>query len=100
MTAKSLDPDLNVVVITGYPDSKMLERILQISPVTVLKRPAQDRAIKPDSQNPRPLQGLSQGKLRPYGAQESDPGCAHIQRVREIRTPRIKRDLAREPESP
>src|SRR4030081_1822924 len=38
-TAKQIDPDLNVVVITGYPDSEMLDRILQISPVTVLKKP-------------------------------------------------------------
>ena len=38
-TAKSIDPDLNVIVITGYPDSEMLDRILQISPVTVLKKP-------------------------------------------------------------
>ena len=29
------------VVITGYPDSEMLDRILQISPVTVLKKPLQ-----------------------------------------------------------
>jgi DNA-binding NtrC family response regulator len=28
-----------VIVITGYPDSEMLDRILQISPVTVLKKP-------------------------------------------------------------
>jgi hypothetical protein len=26
-------------VITGYPDSAILDRILQISPVTVLKKP-------------------------------------------------------------
>jgi hypothetical protein len=26
-------------VITGYPDSEILDRILQISPVTVLKKP-------------------------------------------------------------
>ena len=38
-TAKSVDPDLNVIVITGYPDSEMLDRILQMSPVTVLKKP-------------------------------------------------------------
>jgi excisionase family DNA binding protein len=38
-TAKQIDPDLNVVVITGYPDSKVLDRILQISPVTVLRKP-------------------------------------------------------------
>ena len=38
-TAKQIDFDLNVIVITGYPDSEMLDRILQISPVTVLKKP-------------------------------------------------------------
>jgi CheY-like chemotaxis protein len=38
-TAKQIDPDLNVVVITGYPDSEILNRILQVSPVTVLKKP-------------------------------------------------------------
>jgi DNA-binding NtrC family response regulator len=38
-TTKQIDPDLNVIVITGYPDSEMLNRILQISPVTVLKKP-------------------------------------------------------------
>ncbi len=38
-TAKQIDPDLNVIVITGYPDSDMLDRILQVSPVTVLKKP-------------------------------------------------------------
>jgi excisionase family DNA binding protein len=37
--AKQIDPGLNVIVITGYPDSKVLDRILQISPVTVLKKP-------------------------------------------------------------
>src|SRR6202030_1269659 len=38
-TAKQIDPDLNVVVITGYPDCEILDRILQVSPVTVLKKP-------------------------------------------------------------
>jgi excisionase family DNA binding protein len=38
-TAKEIDPGLNVIVITGYPDSNVLDRILQISPVTVLKKP-------------------------------------------------------------
>ena len=38
-TAKQIDPELNVVVNTGYPDSEVLDRILQISPVTVLKKP-------------------------------------------------------------
>jgi excisionase family DNA binding protein len=38
-TAKQIDADLNVIVITGYPDSEILDRILQVSPVTVLKKP-------------------------------------------------------------
>jgi DNA-binding NarL/FixJ family response regulator len=37
--AKQIDPDLNVIVTTGYPDSEILDRILQVSPVTVLKKP-------------------------------------------------------------
>lgn len=37
--AKQIDPDLNIIVITGYPDSEMLDRILQVSPITVLKKP-------------------------------------------------------------
>jgi hypothetical protein len=39
-TAKHIDPGLNVIVITGYPDSEVLDRILQISPVTVFKEAA------------------------------------------------------------
>jgi excisionase family DNA binding protein len=38
-TAKQIDPDLKIIVITGYPDSEILDRILQVSPVTVLKKP-------------------------------------------------------------
>jgi excisionase family DNA binding protein len=38
-TAKQIDPDLNTIVITGYPDSEILDRILQVGPVTVLKKP-------------------------------------------------------------
>ena len=37
--AKQIDPDVNVIVVTGYPDSEILDRILQVSPVTVLKKP-------------------------------------------------------------
>src|SRR6476469_341329 len=37
--AKESDPNLPIVVITGYPDSEMLERILARGPVTVLKKP-------------------------------------------------------------
>jgi excisionase family DNA binding protein len=38
-TARQIDPNLNVIVITGYPYSDILDRILQVSPVTVLKKP-------------------------------------------------------------
>jgi DNA-binding NarL/FixJ family response regulator len=31
-TAKHIYPDLNVIVITGHPDSEMLDRILQCGP--------------------------------------------------------------------
>ena len=31
--------DLSVIVITGYPNSEILDRIFQVSPVTVLKKP-------------------------------------------------------------
>ena len=37
--AKKLYPDLPVVIITGYPDSEMLDNILKFGPVTVLKKP-------------------------------------------------------------
>ncbi len=37
--AKKIDPNLNVVIITGYPDSEMLDNILKYGPVTVLKKP-------------------------------------------------------------
>jgi excisionase family DNA binding protein len=37
--AKEIDPNLPIVVITGYPDSAMLDRILEKGPVTVLQKP-------------------------------------------------------------
>lgn len=37
--AKKIDPDLPVVIITGFPDSQMLDNILKFGPVTVLKKP-------------------------------------------------------------
>jgi excisionase family DNA binding protein len=37
--AKEADPNLPIVVITGYPDSEMLDRILAKGPVTVIKKP-------------------------------------------------------------
>jgi excisionase family DNA binding protein len=37
--AKEADPNLPIVVITGYPDSEILDRILAKGPVTVIKKP-------------------------------------------------------------
>jgi excisionase family DNA binding protein len=37
--AKEIDPDLPIVIITGFPDSHMLDNILKHGPVTVLKKP-------------------------------------------------------------
>lgn len=39
--AKEKQPDLPIVIITGYPDSEMLDNILKHGPVTVLKKPLQ-----------------------------------------------------------
>ena len=39
---KLIHPDLPIVVITGYPDSEMLSRILSHGPVTVIKKPLED----------------------------------------------------------
>jgi excisionase family DNA binding protein len=36
---KAMHPDLPMVIITGYPDSEMLSRILATGPVTVMKKP-------------------------------------------------------------
>ncbi|MBA3961334.1 MAG: response regulator [Chthoniobacterales bacterium] len=44
--AKEMDPNLPVVVITGYPDSAMLNRILTKGPVTVLKKPLKIEQLK------------------------------------------------------
>ena len=66
-TAKQIDPDLNVIVITGYPDSEMLDRILQISPVTVLKKPLKIQQLNRQSKSSAtPLLELNRRKLRPY----------------------------------
>ena len=35
--AKEVQPDLPIVIITGYPDSQMLDNILKHGPVTVLR---------------------------------------------------------------
>lgn len=44
--AKAIDPNLPIVVITGYPDSAMLNRILSKGPVTVLKKPLKVEQLK------------------------------------------------------
>ncbi len=36
---KDLHPDLPIVIITGYPDSEILSKILQLGPVMVIKKP-------------------------------------------------------------
>jgi excisionase family DNA binding protein len=36
---KALYPNMPIVVITGYPDSEILSRILACGPVTVIKKP-------------------------------------------------------------
>jgi excisionase family DNA binding protein len=47
---KEIYPDLPIVVITGYPDSEILSRILSLGPVTVIKKPIEyeqlNRAVK------------------------------------------------------
>jgi excisionase family DNA binding protein len=37
--AKQEQPECPIIVITGYPDSEMLNRILSKGPITVLKKP-------------------------------------------------------------
>ncbi len=37
--AKEIQPAMPIVIITGYPDSQMLDNILKHGPVTVLKKP-------------------------------------------------------------
>ncbi len=39
--ARARHPDLPIVIVTGYPDSNMLDNILRHGPVTVLKKPVQ-----------------------------------------------------------
>ena len=44
--AKSIQPKLPIVIITGYPDSQMLDNILKLGPVTVLKKPLKAEALQ------------------------------------------------------
>jgi hypothetical protein len=74
---QSLDPDLNVIVITGYPDSEILDRILQISPVTVLKKPLK---IEQLNQTVKIL-GHTTAKVEPY-AMRGDRSALNVRRRR------------------
>ena len=44
--AKELQPGLPIVIITGFPDSQMLDNILKFGPVTVLKKPLKVDALQ------------------------------------------------------
>lgn len=44
--AKEIQPGLPIVIITGYPDSQILDNILKLGPVTVLKKPLQVEALQ------------------------------------------------------
>ena len=43
--AKKADPDVPIVIITGYPNSEILDNILKHGPVTVLKKPLKAEQI-------------------------------------------------------
>ena len=43
---KEEQPDCPIIVITGYPDSAMLDRILAKGPITVLKKPLKVEQLK------------------------------------------------------
>src|ERR1700730_17638962 len=45
-TLKEEQPDCPIIVITGYPDSAMLDRILAKGPITVLKKPLKIEQLK------------------------------------------------------
>jgi FixJ family two-component response regulator len=44
--AKQDQPECPIIVITGYPDSEMLNRILAKGPITVLKKPLKVEQLK------------------------------------------------------
>ena len=43
---KREQPDCPVIIITGYPDSEMLDRILSKGPITVLKKPLKTEQLQ------------------------------------------------------
>ncbi len=44
--AKAEQPDCPIIIITGYPESDMLDRILAKGPITVLKKPLKVDQLK------------------------------------------------------
>jgi len=44
--AKDIQPNMPIVIITGYPDSQMLDNIFKLGPVTVLKKPLKVEALQ------------------------------------------------------
>ena len=44
--AREEQPECPIVIITGYPDSEMLDRILAKGPVTVLKKPLKTEQLQ------------------------------------------------------
>jgi excisionase family DNA binding protein len=44
--AKEQQPECPIIIITGYPDSEMLNRILAKGPITVLKKPLKVEQLK------------------------------------------------------
>lgn len=44
--AKKSQPQCPIIIITGYPDSEMLDRILAKGPITVLKKPLKVDQLK------------------------------------------------------
>ncbi len=45
-TVKAEQPDCPIIIITGYPDSEMLDRILAKGPITVLKKPLKTEQLQ------------------------------------------------------
>ena len=43
---RSPEPDCPIIIITGYPDSALLDRILAKGPITVLKKPLSVHQLK------------------------------------------------------
>ena len=43
---KREQPDCPIIIITGYPDSEMLDRILAKGPITVLKKPPKTEQLQ------------------------------------------------------